>query len=270
LVVMGFLTLVLSSSIVTNALSEKISTIREGKMLSQIGKLTNLIVIFGFGRMGQVLAEELKKNHKNFVVVDLSDENLTKAKELEYPYVCADASNYNIINDIVFKNDVYKVVLTTNNDAINLSILLTIKAKKRDIGIIARVNSYENIKKFYIAKADHVIFPYQTVAEVAVEYIGNSVRFDTIDNILVQKESITLDEVSIPKGSDYIGKKISETVLDSLSITIIVIFKKGDRENFVFNPDPDRYRFDANDLIIIIGEEKDIFNIKDEISRQML
>ena len=270
LVTGGFLILVLSTSIVTNALSEKISTIREGKMLSQIGKLTNLIVVFGFGRMGQVLAEELKKNHKNFIVVDLSDENLAKAKELEYLHVCADASNYNTINDIVFKNDVYKVVLTTNNDAINLSILLTIKAKNSDIGVIARVNSYENIKKFYIAKADHVIFPYQTVAEVAVEYIGNSVRFDTIDNILVQKESITLDEVSIPKGSDYIGKKINETVLDSLSITIIVIFKEGDRENFVFNPDPDRYRFDANDLIIIIGEEKDIFNIKDEISRQML
>ena len=270
LVAGGFLILILSTSIVTNALSEKISIVREGKMLSQIGKLTNLIVIFGFGRMGQILAEELNRAHKKFIVVDISEEKLVKAKELEYFYICADASNYNTINDIVFKNDIKKVVLTTNNDALNLSILLTIKAKSKNIGIIARANSYENIKKFHIAKADHVIFPYQTVAEVAVEYIGNSVRFDAIDNILVQKESITIDEIDIPKGSDYIGKNIKEIGMDSLGVTIIAILKKGSKENFVFNPSQETYRFDANDSIVLIGEEKGIFKIKDEISRQMI
>lgn len=270
LVAGGFLILILSTSIVTNALSEKISIVREGKVLSQLGKLTNLIVIFGFGRMGQILAEELSRGRKKFIVVDISEEHLAKAKELEYFYLCADASNYNTINDIVFKNDVKKVVLTTNNDALNLSILLTIKARTKDIGIIARANSYENIKKFHIAKADHVIFPYQTVAEVAVEYIGNSVKFDAIDSILVQKDSITIDEIDIPKGSDYIGKNIKETVMDSLGVTIIAILKNGSNEKFVFNPSGETYRFDANDSIVLIGEEKDIFKIKDEISRQMI
>ncbi len=270
LVAGGFLILILSTSIVTNAFSEKISIVREGKVLSQIGKLSNLIVIFGFGRMGQILAEELSKGHKKFIVVDISDENLAKARELDYFYICADASNYNTIDNIVFKNDVKKVVLTTNNDALNLSILLTIKAKTKDISIIARANSYENIKKFHIAKADHVIFPYQTVAEVAVEYIGNSVKFDAIDNILVQKDSISIDEIDIPDGSDYIGKNIKEIGIDALGVTIIAILKNGSNENFVFNPSPEAYRFDANDSIVLIGEEKDIFKIKDEISRQMI
>ncbi len=266
----GFFILVLSTSIVTNALSEKMSVVRESKVLSQIGKLSNLIVIFGFGRMGQILAAELKKGHKKFIVVDISDENLEKAKELDYLYMKADASSYEAINTIVFKNDVRKVVLTTNNDALNLSILLTIKAKTKKIGVIVRANSYENIKKFHIAKADHVIFPYQTVAEVAVEYIGNSVKFDAIDSILVQKESITIDEIDILEGSDYIGKTIEEVGMDKLGVTIIAILKEENKDEFIFNPDHKIYRFEENDSIVLIGEEKDIFKIRDEISRQLL
>ncbi len=266
----GFLILVLSTSVVTNALSEKMSIVRESKVLSQIGKLSNLIVIFGYGRMGQILAAELHKGHKKFIVVDISNENLEKAKELDYMYMKADASNYETINTIVFKNDVRKVVLTTNNDALNLSILLTIKAKTKKISVIARANSYENIKKFHIAKADHVIFPYQTVAEVAVEYIGNSVKFDAIDNILVQKESITIDEIDILHGSDYIGKTIEEVGIDKLSVTIIAVLKEGNKEEFIFNPDYKTYRFEQDDSLVLIGEEKDIYKIRDDISRQLL
>ncbi|MFK5880911.1 MAG: NAD-binding protein [Sulfurospirillum sp.] len=266
----GFLILVLSTSVVTNALSEKISILRDEKVLSQVGKLTNLIVIFGFGRMGQVLAAQLKKSHKKFIVVDVSYENLAKARENDYFYLKADASNYDTVDSVVFKNDVKKVVLTTNNDALNLSILLTIKAKYKNMDVIARANSYENIKKFYIAKADHVIFPYQTVAEVAVEYIGNSVRFDAIDNILVQKDSITIDEILIPEGSDYIGKSIDEIGLNKFNITIISVLKEDSKEEFVFNPNSHNYKFQENDSLVLVGEEKDIFKIKDDILRQLI
>ncbi len=266
----GFLILVLSTSVVTNALSEKISILREEKVLSHIGKLTNLIVIFGFGRMGQVLAAQLKKSHKKFIVVDISKENLAKAREHDYNYMHADASSYDTIDLVVFKNNVKEVVLTTNNDALNLSILLTIKARYKDLAVIARANSYENIKKFHIAKADHVIFPYQTVAEVAVEYIGNSVRFDAIDSILVQKDTITIDEILIPKGSSYIGRSIDEIGINKFSVTIISVLKEGAKDEFIFNPDHYKYKFEENDSLVLIGEEKDIFKIKDDISRQMV
>ncbi len=263
----GFLILVLATSIVTNALSEKINVVRESKVLSQISKMDDLIVILGFGKMGQVLASELRHGYKKFMVLDINEENLSKAKELDYIYIKADVSNYETIKSIVFKNDVRKVVLTTDNDALNLSILLTIKAEKKDIVVIARANSYENIKKFYIAKADHVIFPYQTVAEVAVEYIGSSVKFDAIDNILVQKSSITLDEIDIEEENRYIGKTIEESGMDDFNVTVIAVLKESDKENIIFNPNHKTYKIDLNDSIVLIGDEKNIFKIKSDMIR---
>ncbi|MDX1809893.1 MAG: NAD-binding protein [Sulfurospirillaceae bacterium] len=265
----GFLILILATSIVTNALSEKIEIVRENKFLTKARKLSNLIVIVGFGRMGQALAEELNKINKNFIVIDVDNDKIQNAKNLGYLYMQDDASNYDTINNIVFENDVEKVVISTENDALNLSILLTIKAEKSDIEVIVRSNSYENIKKFKIAKADHVVFPYETVAEVAVEYIGNSVRFDAIDNILLRKNTITLDEIDILEGSDFVGKNIEDLGINDLDITIIAILKEGNLNNFIFNPDHVNYKFEVNDILIVVGDEKQTSKVRNEITRQL-
>ncbi len=264
----GFLILVFATSIVTNALSEKIEIVRENKLLAEANKMTHLIVIFGFGRMGATLAEELKKAHKKFIVVDNNESHIFKAKELGYLYLQADAGNYETISNIVFENSVEKVVLFTDNDALNLSILLTIKAEREDIEVIVRSNSYENIKKFKIAQADHVIFPYETVAEVAVEYIGNSVKFDAIDNILFQRSSITLDEIDILEGSDFIGKSIEEASFDDYNITIIAVLQGGKSNRFIFNPDHSKYILKEKDALVVIGDESEINTIKNSIARQ--
>ena len=264
----GFFILVLATSIVTNALSEKIDLVLENKLLSRASKIDDLIVVFGYGRMGKTLCDELHINGKNFIIVDKSEENIAKAKELGYFYIKADAGDYETIKSIVFENSVKKVVVTTDNDALNLSILLTIKAERKDIEVIVRANNDENIKKFKIAHADFVIFPYETVAEVAVEYIGNSVKFDAIENLLLKKGSITLDEISILDGSDMVGKSINEVGFKNLNITTIAVLKNGSNKNYIFNPDWDEYKFEANDSLVVIGEESDIEEVKKSIARQ--
>ena len=263
----GFMILVLATSVVTNALSDKMEMVRENKLLSQANKLSNLIVVFGFGRMGMALAHELYENGKNFIIVDKDEESTLKAKELGYLYMKADVSDYETIKNLVFDNDVEKVVITTENDALNLSILLTIKAEKKDIVVIVRANNDENVKKFKIAKSDFVVFPYETVAEVAVEYIGNSVKFDAIENIILKKNSISLDEINILEGSNIVGKSIYEIGLNKMGITPIALLRCGSSRDFIFNPDS-QYKVEANDSIVVIGDENNIEEIKKSILRQ--
>lgn len=263
----GFLLIVFATSVVTNALSEKLGALREEKVLLDVSKFSNLIVIIGFGRMGEILAEELEKSHKKFIILDKSDASTLKAKEHKYRYLQADASDYDVLNTVIFQNKVDKVVLTTDDDALNLSVLLTIKAHTDNITVIVRANSQENIRKFHIAKADHVIFPYETVANIAVEYIGNSVKFDAIDNILFQKSSITLDEIIVFEGSDFVGKTIEQTNVLKNCITIIAIVDA--RDKFCFNPDPQEYILQVNDSIVVIGESASIQNVHVEIARQI-
>ena len=264
----GFMMLVLATSVVTNALSDKIEVVRENKLLLQANKLPNLIVIFGFGRMGLALANELQENSKNFIIIDKSEQSIQKAKEMGYLYLKADVSEYETISNIVFENDVEKVVIITDDDALNLSVLLTIKAEKKDVEVIIRANNNNNIKKFKIAKADFIVFPYETVAEVAVEYIGSAVKFDAIENIILKKGNITLDEINILENSEMIGKSISEVGLSDMSITVIAILQNGSIRNFKFNPDVDKYILKQDDYMVVIGEKSSIDKIKKSILRQ--
>jgi voltage-gated potassium channel len=268
LVAGGFMILVLATSIVTNALSEKIELVRASKLLSQANKLSNLIIVVGFGRMGQVLCEELMKNHKKFIVIDKNETNISKAKDLGYLYMKADAADYETIDSIVFKSDVEQVVVTTDNDAINLSVLLALKAENKNIPVIVRANSKHNIKKFKIAKADFVIFPYETVAEIAVEYIGNSVKFDVIDNILLQKNNIVLDEINIVNGSGFLGKQISKLGINDQKITIIALLKHGKIKDFIFNP-KEEIVLEEEDSLVVLGDEKSIVHLKKNILGQV-
>lgn len=266
----GFMLLVLATSVITSALSDKMEIVRENKLLSQANKLTNLIVIFGFGRMGIALAHELFENKKNFIVVDKSKEKIEKAKELDYLYVKADVCEYETIKNLVFDKDVEKVIINTENDALNLSILLTIKAEKKSIETIVRANNDENIKKFKIARADFVIFPYQTVAEAAVEYIGSAVKFDAIENIILKRKNITLDEINIFNCSNMVGKTLAQISIDKMNITAIAVLKNGSSRNFVFNPDIEKYILETNDSVVVIGDKKNIEEIKKGITRQFL
>ncbi len=268
LVAGGFFILILATSIVTNALSEKIDIVLEDRQLLKASKVDNLIVVFGHGRMGRTLCKELSENSKEFLVVDRDEENIQKAKELGYFYIRDDASDYETIKNVVFNNNVSKVVVTTENDALNLSILLTIKAERSEIDVIVRANNFENIKKFKLAKADFVIFPYETVAVAAVEYIGNSVKFDAIENLLVKKEGIALDEIDILEDSNLIGKTMSEIGFKDFNINTIAVLKNGNSRNYIFNPDWEEYRFEANDALVVIGDEEDIKEVKKTITRQ--
>jgi len=270
LVAGGFSVIVFATSIVTSALNEKMEVVRENRIRAEASRLSNIVVIFGFGRMGECLADELFKTKRRFIVVDSDPLQIIKAKDKNYLILEYDASKYYAINEIVFKNSVQTVVALTDNDAVNLSILLTVKAERENINVIVRANNEENINKFKIAKADNVIFPNKTVAEVAVEYVGNPVAFDAIDNILLEKSGTRLDEVEILNRSPYIGKNLKVLNLEDLNLTLVAIIQSSNDNSFVFNPNPDSYILNKSDVLVLVGLKESIKNLKKAISKGLL
>lgn len=47
-----------------------------------------------------------------------------------------------------------------------------------------------------------------------------------------------------------------------MSIITIAVLKNGSSKNFIFNPDIDKYKFEPNDSVVVIGDEKNIGEIK--------
>lgn len=265
LVVGGMGVIAFSTSIVTTALSSKLEVLKEEKVVGEANSLKDFVIICGFGRMGKVLADEFKKIGQKFIIIDQDDEAFENINTQDYLYLKGDATDSALLNSVGINKGATTIVAITNNDAVNLSIILTARSQNNNINIIARANDESTKNKLYLAGANEVIMSNEIAALVATEYIGQPVAFEAIDDILISNEAALMDEVEILDGSKFIGHKLDSIDLSKFNLTLIGIIDANDRKNFKFNPKKDQYIINKNDILIVIGYKESIINLKVEV-----
>lgn len=253
LVLGGFSVIAFFTSIVTTALTERMTIIKEEKTISEANRLKEFIIICGFGRVGKVLSDELVKINQKFIIIDPDESILEYAKSKNYLAVKGDATNVSLLDDVGIRSRATSIVATTNSDAVNLSIILASRSLNPDINIIARANNLQSKNKLTIAGADEVVISNEIAALVASEYIGQSVAFEAIDDILLESEGATMDEVEILENSAFIGHPLNSIGISGFNLTLIGIINADNRKEFKFNPKKDEYVIQSKDILIVIG-----------------
>jgi voltage-gated potassium channel len=212
--------------------------------------------------MGKVLAEEFIKINQKFIVIDHDDEMIVHAASSQILSVKGDATDPTFLSNIGITKGATTIIALTNNDAVNLSIILTARSQNPNINIIARANN-SNIKdKLFIAGANEVIAANDIAALVAAEYIGQPIAFEAIDDILLNSENAIMEEVELFGYSSFIGYKLEEINFSSFNLTLIGIINTSKKQQFKFNPKKDQYIIQENDILIIIGYKEAIANFK--------
>lgn len=253
----GLTVVVFATSIVTSAFSEKLTVLRDDRIKEEARKIKDSIVIFGYGRMGDSLATRLKAIKQRFVVVDKDHQKIEDARNKGHLAYEGDITNFDDIEELILHQNVSAVAILTDSDSTNLAVLLGIKAVKPKLSAIVRANSKENIKKYEIAQANHIVFPHEFVAKEAVQYINSPAIFDTIDTIFMQRKGIKMDEVEIPKNSSWVNKSIKELDLKALRLTLIGLFRDKEEE-LIFKPNQESFLLQGKDILVIVGFKEQI------------
>ena len=263
LVVGGMGVIAFSTSIVTTALSEKLLVLKEEKVIGEANSLDDFMIICGFGRMGKVLADEFIKSKQKFIVVDQNDDVFKHPSSEKILTVKGDATDSSLLTSIGINNGgATTIIAITDNDAVNLSIILTARSLNPEIRIIARANSTEAKEKLLLAGASEVVLSNEITALVASEYIGQPVAFEAIDDILLNSEGAVMDEIEILKKSQFIGHNLISINMDKFNLTLIGVIKAKNRNDFVFNPNKEKYIIEEKDIFIIIGSKESITQLK--------
>ena len=262
LVVGGMGVLAFFTSIVTTGLTEQVETIKKDKVFSEVANYLEYTIICGYGRMGKVLANELNQINEKFIIVDKNEEMIQEAKANKFLTTCDDATNITLLEDLGLNRNVKAVVAITDNDAVNLSIILAARALNPLVKIIARANENSSKQKLLLAGANEVVSSNEVSALVACEYIGQPVAFEAIDDILLDNEGALMDEVEILENSEYIGQTLSNLDFSVFNLTLIGVIDAKDRKNFVFNPNKESYVIGHKDILIVIGYEESIKEFK--------
>ena len=266
LVVGGMGVIAFSTSIVTTALSEKLLILKEEKVMGETNSLSSFIIICGFGRMGKVLAKEFTKINQNFLIIDKNDEKFKDKNTQDFLAIKGDATDSSLLKNIgIHKEAATCMIAITDDDAVNLSIILSTRSLNPTIRIIARANNPKAKEKLLLAGASEVILANEIAALVASEYLGQPVAFEAIDDILLNSEDAIMDEIKIEESSYCIGLKLESININKFNITLIGVIKEENKKSFIFNPQKNTYIVEKNDIFIIIGNKESIQHLKMEI-----
>ena len=231
------------------------------RLEKKIKELHGHYIICGYGRMGKIIARELKNEKVKLVAVE---KNPTVHGKEEAFVITGDASQDEILKEVGVER-AKGLITVLPTDAENLYVVLSAKGLNPNLFIVARAGEEGSEQKLLRAGADRVISPYHigglriahTVLKPAVvDFIELATKSGNID--------LQIEEIPIPDVSVYSGLSLDQCGFGKELGVIIVAIKKpnGDMK---FNP---TYLtlIEPGDTLIALGEVSKLKVLKEMIA----
>lgn len=233
------------------------------RMNKDIELLEDHVIICGFGRIGQMVARQLKAAHQPFVVVDNAPDRIELAREQGYLMYLGNATDEMNLEAVQIKKA--KILATVlPNDAANVFITLTAREMNANLIILARGEIPSTEKKLRLAGADHVVLPATISATRMAHLITNPYAVDFLSqtdgqaslNELLAELDIQIQEM--PIQDTLVGGTIGDLEVRGKGTFIIVALRRAAGEVLV-HPSRDLY-LAKGDTLMLMGHQGDMPN----------
>ena len=233
------------------------------RLEKKIKELKDHYIICGYGRMGKIIAKELKGERVKFVVIE---KNLVVHEKEEAFVIEGDATQDDILKEVGIER-AKGLISVLPTDAENLYVVLSAKGLNPNLFIVARAGEEGSEQKLLRAGSDRVISPYHigglriahTVLKPAVvDFIELATKSGNID--------LQMEEIPIPEGSGLMGLSLDQCGIGRDLGVIIVAIKKptGDMK---FNP-TFRTLVEPGDTLIALGEVSKLKVLEEMVASQ--
>jgi len=220
---------------------------RETKM---IRRLSQHIVVCGYGRIGRAVAEYLHDQRESFVVVDQDKEVCLSLQEKGTPFVQGDATREETLRNAGIERAI-TFLACLGNDAQDVFAILLARQLNPGLRIIAVAVEEESIERLRLAGAEKVINPYQLGgARLALSAVKPAVTEFLDASLLGTNLELELAEIVVEEGSVLSERTLAEArVRRDYGIIVVALKKEG---KSLFNPDAG-VRIRAGDILIALG-----------------
>jgi Trk K+ transport system NAD-binding subunit len=228
------------------------------RMKSQIDRLQGHVIVCGFGRIGVMLARELRAGKAAFVVIERSEARFAEARDLGYLCLHADATDEQALEHAgVARARLLATVLP--DDAANVFITLSARSLNNDLVIIARGEAPSTETKLLQAGANEVVLPAHIGAERLAElilYPGTSHIVRHSDRMRLMEQELhrlglELELVVAEQGSAFVGMTVAEIEQRAERAFFIVSIERQ-ASHAAMRPDG-ATRIEPGDGLMIIG-----------------
>lgn len=238
----------------------------EHRMSRGIEQLKDHLIVCGFGRMGQILAEEMVRKKASYVVIDSDSTRTEQARAQGYLALTGDATEEDVLLNAGVER-ANSLVTALPNDAANVFITLTSRNLNPKLQIIARGEFPTTQKKLLQAGADRVVLPAVIGAHRIAAMLTRPSTLELME-IFAGKSTVDveIDEWTIPANSTLVGRTVAEAETRRRHGLLVVAVKHA-HGKMTFNPEAS-FAFSAGDIIIVMGRPTDIERFRHDFEVQ--
>lgn len=203
--------------------------------------------VFGLGRYGRAVAEELVKNGAEVLAVDWNEE-LVNAAIAEIPFCkCADITEAEVIKQLGVAN--IDVVIIAMASSLEASVMATMLCKEIGVKtVIAKCATEMDCKILSKMGADRVVFP---ESESGVRLAKNLLSSGFVD---IMDLSTDVSMIELDVRPEWDGKSLLELNLrKKYSINVVAVIQDG---NVCTDVDPEKPLSRAMRLIVIANPSR--------------
>lgn len=227
------------------------------KMKKEIDSLKDHYIVCGFGRVGQQVAAELKREGVPFVIIDNNEDSIERCAAEGYLHIQGDASNDEVLKEAGIER-IKGLITATDSDADNVYVTLSAKNLRSDIFVVARANTEGSESKLLKAGADRVISPYSIGGRRLASLLLRPTVVEFLDVVMHSTEiELIMEEVAVHKKSPFVGASMADARNRCMTGANILAIKKKGESRMIANPSPDII-IEAGDRLVVFGTREQL------------
>lgn len=233
-----------------------ISVIKERNMIYKIARLKNHFIICYHNEYAIQLAEQFRKAHIPFVVVDTNPSLEDIANKYHYPYFINEDPHTELAMLKCHLSSAKGVITLSNNTADNIAQIATIRLYEKELGrkpyyIIGSAQNNEDEEKLKKLGADSVVSPSRLFAQRVNAMATRPDMENLLERFAYQKDTpLDLEEILVPRYSWLVLKKLKEAHFREITQTSVVGITQKDGK-FISMPNEDTLVTSECKLLVI-------------------
>jgi voltage-gated potassium channel len=239
LIVVGVGTLFYTAGAILEAAFENLSGRRgQTRMTRTIEQLSDHYIICGFGRVGGATWELMVDRGAEVLVVEGDPAAAQVARDAGALVLEKDATHNETLVEAGIER-ARSLIACVTADSDNLVIVLSAKALRPDLLVIARAAESESERKLYLAGADRVVAPQRVGAHRLASMAFQPELADFVDLVLQGNHvEFRVQQMQIHEDCTLAGMSLREAGIRQRSGAMILAVEDGSRRLYL-NPDPD-------------------------------
>ncbi len=196
--------------------------------------LKNDIILFGYGKFGNVIVERLKEYPVDILLVETNPKKRLNAINNGFnKSILIDVTNDEHLNSLPVKPN-HKFICAMDDDHLNVYLTLSLNDIYPDNQILAISDSMYVTEKLKLAGASRIIDLYAISANRIYNILNKKVATKFLEGFIYKTHEYSFKEIEIPKGSFLDGKMLDEVDFFPHNVILIGLIDRELGDEFIF------------------------------------